>query len=352
MHEAFRETIRACSVFALRFRIQRREIPAQFGRLERERLKDIFENSGERAKPLVNVQPVALANIQSAPRCQTTSITDPAARHNSVPPAAGPLQTGSPCAPPPFHKLRRPRAAFPRLRLATCAPRKKTDTGGRAWGGKHIQRGARGHSPPHTSIMTPQPSPIRFHSPSAPSPPPFLRTQSKMRRGAAGKKAKKPGLSEEQIEEIREAFNLFDTDHSGSIDYRELKAAMRALGFEVKKEELRKMITDIDADGSGQIEFPEFLEMMTGKMGEKDTKEEILKVFKLFDDDSTGKISFKNLKRVAKELGENMTEEELQDMIDQADRDGDGEINPDEFYRIMKKRGDNPLDDLLDDDDD
>ena len=95
------------------------------------------------------------------------------------------------------------------------------------------------------------------------------------------RKSKKPGLSEEQIEEIREAFNLFDTDHSGNIDYRELKAAMRALGFEVKKEELKKMITDIDADGSGSIEFPEFLEMMTGKMGEKDTKEEILKVFKL-----------------------------------------------------------------------
>ena len=68
-----------------------------------------------------------------------------------------------------------------------------------------------------------------------------------------GKKGKKAGLSEEQIEEIREAFNLFDTDHSGSIDYRELKAAMRALGFEVKKEELRKMITDIDADGSGNV---------------------------------------------------------------------------------------------------
>ena len=84
-----------------------------------------------------------------------------------------------------------------------------------------------------------------------------------MRRGG---KAKKPGLSEEQIEEIREAFNLFDTDHSGSIDYRELKAAMRALGFEVKKEELKKMISDIDADASGHIEFPEFLEMMTGKV--------------------------------------------------------------------------------------
>merc|ERR1712166_278491 len=40
---------------------------------------------------------------------------------------------------------------------------------------------------------------------------------------------------------------------------------------------------------------PEFLEMMTGKMGEKDTREDIEKVFKLFDDDNTGKISLRNL---------------------------------------------------------
>ena len=70
---------------------------------------------------------------------------------------------------------------------------------------------------------------------------------------------------------------------------------------------------------------------------EKDSREEILKAFRLFDDDETGKISFKNLKRVAKELGENMTDEELTEMIDEADRDGDGEINEEEFLRIMKK---------------
>ncbi len=41
-------------------------------------------------------------------------------------------------------------------------------------------------------------------------------------------------------------FYLFDTDGSGTIDARELKVAMRALGFEPKKEEIKEMITDID----------------------------------------------------------------------------------------------------------
>ncbi|KAM8952917.1 centrin-1 [Pelodytes ibericus] len=147
----------------------------------------------------------------------------------------------------------------------------------------------------------------------------------------------KPELTEEQKQEIREAFDLFDTDGTGTIDVKELKVAMRALGFEPKKEEIKKMIADIDKEATGKISFSEFMSAMTQKMAEKDSKEEIMKAFRLFDDDETGKISFKNLKRVAKELGENLTDEELQEMIDEADRDGDGEVNEQEFLRIMKK---------------
>merc|ERR1711865_130415 len=115
---------------------------------------------------------------------------------------------------------------------------------------------------------------------------------------------KKPrgALSDAQVEEVREVFGLFDADQSGAIDCRELKGAMRALGFEVKNDELKKMVSDIDTDGNGSIEF------------------------KVFDDDSTNKISFRNLARVAEELGESVDDEELQDMINQSDKDGDGEI--------------------------
>ena len=112
---------------------------------------------------------------------------------------------------------------------------------------------------------------------------------------------------------------------------------MQSLGFEAKNQTIYQMIGDIDKDGSGSIDFEEFLDMMTAKMSDKDSREDIMKVFNLFDDDQSGKITHRNLKRVAKELGENMTDEELQEMIDEADRDGDGEVSEEEFFRIMKK---------------
>jgi hypothetical protein len=77
-----------------------------------------------------------------------------------------------------------------------------------------------------------------------------------MRAPVSAKKASsavsaRPGIPEWQMQELREAFDLFDTDGSGTIDTKELQVALRALGFDSKKEKVRKMIADIDLDGSG-----------------------------------------------------------------------------------------------------
>jgi Ca2+-binding EF-hand superfamily protein len=83
------------------------------------------------------------------------------------------------------------------------------------------------------------------------------------------------------------AFDLFDTDGNGSIDAKELKVAMKALGFEPMKEEIHRMITNADTEATGAISFAQFLTMMTKKMEERNPEDEIQKAFRLFDDDNT-----------------------------------------------------------------
>ncbi|XP_052854562.1 uncharacterized protein LOC128263517 [Drosophila gunungcola] len=144
-------------------------------------------------------------------------------------------------------------------------------------------------------------------------------------------------LSLTQKVDIKKAFDLFDTQCTGFIETKELRVAIRALGFEPKKEEIRRMMDEIDKDKTGRIAFNDFLYLMRQKMAEKDSKQDMMKAFSFFDDDRTGQISFANLKRVARELGENLTDEELQEMIDEADLNGDGEVCREEFLNLIKK---------------
>ena len=148
----------------------------------------------------------------------------------------------------------------------------------------------------------------------------------------------RPGLTEDEIEEIREAFNLFDTDGSGMIDPKELKAAMQSLGFESKNPTIYQMIADLDvSDNQGGINFDQFLDAITAKLGNKETKEGIARIFDLFDDDKSGTINIHNLRRVAKELGETMSTDELKEMLERAASNGD-EITFEDFYFIMTKK--------------
>ncbi|KAL4493467.1 hypothetical protein ABPG72_007475 [Tetrahymena utriculariae] len=156
--------------------------------------------------------------------------------------------------------------------------------------------------------------------------------------GVASKKQpqQRPGLTEDEIEEIREAFNLFDTEGSGKIDPRELKAAMQSLGFENKNPTIYGMIADLESTGT-EIDFEDFLDAITSKLGDKESREGISKIFELFDDDQTKSITLKNLMRVAKELGETMTQEELAEMLERA-ASNSREITPEDFYNIMVKK--------------
>ena len=110
------------------------------------------------------------------------------------------------------------------------------------------------------------------------------------------------------------------------------------LGFETKNPTIYQMIADLDTvENQGGINFDTFLDAITARLGNKETKEGIYRIFELFDDDKTGSINIHNLRRVAKELGETMSQDELKEMLERAASNGD-EITFEDFYFIMTKK--------------
>merc|ERR1739845_211038 len=131
-------------------------------------------------------------------------------------------------------------------------------------------------------------------------------------------KAKKTTeLTESQKTEIKEAFELFDTDGSGSIASGELKVAMKALGFEPKPGEIEKLIHSVDDDGDGEMDYDDFERMMENKILSKDPKDDCMKAFRLMnktkEEDTSEEaqlITLENLKNICKDLGEKSADEE------------------------------------------
>ncbi|KAL7175701.1 hypothetical protein ACSBR2_029316 [Camellia fascicularis] len=61
--------------------------------------------------------------------------------------------------------------------------------------------------------------------------------------------------SNEVLENLAEAFSIFDIDKNGLIFAEELMNMLQSLGKECLIGECRKMISDVDCDGDGMISF-------------------------------------------------------------------------------------------------
>jgi len=55
-------------------------------------------------------------------------------------------------------------------------------------------------------------------------------------------------LTEDEVMEIKEAFDLFDTEGNGYVDAKELKIAMKSLGFDIKNRMVYQIISDLESN--------------------------------------------------------------------------------------------------------
>ncbi|KAM0940122.1 putative EF-hand domain-containing protein [Dioscorea sansibarensis] len=71
---------------------------------------------------------------------------------------------------------------------------------------------------------------------------------------------------EDEEEDMREAFNVFDQNGDGFITEEELRSVLASLGLKQGRtvEDCRRMIRKVDVDGDGMVNFKEFKQMMRG----------------------------------------------------------------------------------------
>ena len=142
-------------------------------------------------------------------------------------------------------------------------------------------------------------------------------------------------ITEDKMNEFKEAFNIFDKDRDGYITAKELGDLIRNLGQTPSEAELQNMINEVDINNNGAIDFKEFLDIMIKKLKDSENEEELIEAFKIFDRDGNGLISADELLHVMVSLGENTNLEEIEELIKDADLDGDGFINYEEFVKLI-----------------
>ncbi|KAF0974497.1 hypothetical protein FDP41_006529 [Naegleria fowleri] len=144
-------------------------------------------------------------------------------------------------------------------------------------------------------------------------------------------------LTEEELKEFKEIFDLVDTDGGGSIQKEELRQLMETLGLNPTDEQLDEMMLEVDADGSGDIDFSEFVTVMSRTVDATYTKEELVRAFKLFESEEYGSgiVKADVLEKALVTYGENISLDKAAELLSIVDPDNSGKINYMEYINMM-----------------
>jgi calmodulin len=144
-------------------------------------------------------------------------------------------------------------------------------------------------------------------------------------------------LTNEELAEFREIFNLVDRDGGGTITKEELGELMDTLGIDATPEEIDLMINEIDQDSNGEIDFEEFVAVMSRKVNATYTSDQVKNAFKIFETGApSGFIKVDTLIKSLTTYGtEKLTEDQAQELVSQLEPDANGMINYSEYIDMM-----------------
>jgi calmodulin len=127
-------------------------------------------------------------------------------------------------------------------------------------------------------------------------------------------------LTETQITEFREVFNIYDKDIDGLITSKELQKVIKSLGEVIPLEKLEKEILvhsppSINPASPKMIDFPGFMALLAFKMNNTLSDHDLTEIFKFIDRDNSEGITFDEFMFMVKSMGAQVDEKLAKEII-------------------------------------
>ncbi|XP_014636342.1 LOW QUALITY PROTEIN: calmodulin-like protein 4 [Diceros bicornis minor] len=138
-------------------------------------------------------------------------------------------------------------------------------------------------------------------------------------------------LSQDQINEYKECFSLYDQQQRGKIKAPDLLVVMRCLGASPTPGEVQRHLQTHGIERNGELDFSTFLTIMHMQIKQEDPKKEILLAMLMADKEKKGYIMASELRSKLTKLGEKLTHKEVDELFREANIEPNGKVKYDEF---------------------
>nr|XP_021326249.1 calmodulin-like protein 4 [Danio rerio] len=153
-------------------------------------------------------------------------------------------------------------------------------------------------------------------------------------------------LSQDQINEYKECFSLYDQKRKGKLKVQDLLTVMSSLGCCPTLPELHRHLLSHKIDKHGELDFSTFLSIMHEQIQQENPRAEILQAVRLTDTEKRGFITAAELRARLTHFGEKLRDQEVDELLSEAGVANDGQIKYEDCERIvtlLTRRRDEPL---------
>ena len=144
-------------------------------------------------------------------------------------------------------------------------------------------------------------------------------------------------VPEEQLKEYKEAFDLFDREHTGLIGVDEIYSLLKNFGNPTPKKEIHQLMAEFDEDGDGKLSFDEFVTFLEKSYVTLDEIEAVLRAFKTFDRNQSGEIDLGEFKFILEKLGHKLSNDVVKLIFKESKLNEDGKMNYNDFVNFWSK---------------